>query len=95
MKKINILIFIMLIFAFILTGCSGSKASGVTEGVKVNKEDENTDSNTFTNFNDAKKAADDSNLRGIKVYDINGDIVYEPDNLYLKSKAYKSNKVYS
>ena len=39
MKKINILIFIMLIFAFILTGCSGSKASGVTEGVKVNKED--------------------------------------------------------
>ena len=39
MKKINILIFIMLIFAFILTGCSGSKASGVTEGAKVNKED--------------------------------------------------------
>ena len=57
--------------------------------VKVNKEDENTNSNTFTNFNDAKKEADNSNLRGIKVYDINGDIVYEPDNLYLKSQAYK------
>ena len=57
--------------------------------VKVNKEDENTESNTFTNFNDAKTEADNSTVSGIKVYDINGDIVYEPENLYLKSKAYK------
>ena len=57
--------------------------------VKVNKEDANTNANTFTNFNDAKQEADNSNVNGIKVYDINGDIVYEPENLYLKSKAYK------
>lgn len=39
MKKINVLLVIAFMVAFTLTGCSGSKVTGVTEGVKVNKED--------------------------------------------------------
>ena len=57
--------------------------------VKVNKDDENTSENTFTNFNDAKVKADEIAETGAKIYDANGDVVYEPEGLYLKSKVYK------
>ncbi len=58
--------------------------------VKVNKEDENTDDNTFDNFSDAKIFADENVENKVKVYDINGEIVYEPqEKLYLRTQTYK------
>lgn len=39
MKKTSLLLLVLAALAFLLTGCSGSRVTGVTEGVKINKED--------------------------------------------------------
>lgn len=58
--------------------------------VKVNENDPNTDQNTFDQFSDAKIFADQNAENKVKVYDINGQIVYEPqEKLYLRSEKYK------
>ena len=60
--------------------------------VKVNNTDESTDLNTFDKFSDAKSKADELVATGVKVYDINGEVVYVPEeknDLYLKTIKYK------
>ena len=73
-------------------------SSKVQYFVKISSDDENTEDNTFDKFTDAKAEADRLFEQGVqvKVYDQNGEIIYEPqEGLYLKSQKYKigENKV--
>lgn len=67
--------------------------------VKVNSSDLNTDENTFESFSQAKERADELIQQGVKVYDINGEVVYIPEineepekpeeKLYLRTTKYR------
>ena len=59
---------------------------------KVEATDEDTDENTFDDFNSAKEYADAHKEENIKVYDANGTLIYNPLNnneeLYLESEVF-------